>query len=378
MNNDINQDQRLMRSVNKKKKKVLKPKTRTVDSYSAANTYNRRRLANMNRGLVIFFCVLAALAVLSIFLIILHPWTPTEGPANATTTASATTPATTAGDPEVPEGLKCTYLTVNSKTIHQGYQILINQTHPFSFATSFYKLTSLNASIKEKDRPYILWDTFEMEEKTLEMFNRLMNDFAAATGCKRTLVNSVYRSYEDQQEVYKAKGPALAITPGCSEHHSGMAIDMQIYDANYGDKSKKSWYFSEYKPAAWLVEHFADYGFILRYPDDKLFFTNVPTPEPWHYRYVGIPHAAVINNLGYCMEEYITYLQTLSFIGTRLYWDGSTAREIDCYTRPESGYLIYYVPASNGETTDLPILESAAEYEISGDNERGFIVTVKL
>lgn len=30
--------------------------------------------------------------------------------------------------------------------------------------------------------------------------------------------------------------------------------------------------------------------------------------EPWHFRYVGVEHAKKINELGYCLEEYIEYL----------------------------------------------------------------------
>ena len=55
---------------------------------------------------------------------------------------------------------------------------------------------------------------------------------------------------------------------------------------------------------AWLAEHCAQYGFILRYPDGK---TDIPgiTYEPWHFRYVGVDAAKAIMDAGICLEEYL-------------------------------------------------------------------------
>ena len=52
------------------------------------------------------------------------------------------------------------------------------------------------------------------------------------------------------------------------------------------------------------MEHCCDYGFILRYPADKVEVTGIMY-EPWHYRYVGKEHAANIMSNGLCLEEYI-------------------------------------------------------------------------
>ena len=56
--------------------------------------------------------------------------------------------------------------------------------------------------------------------------------------------------------------------------------------------------------------------------------------------------------------------------------DGSTSTT-DGFHLPDAGYMIYYVPAMEGDTTDIPVPPDC-EYEISGDNANGFIVTVKL
>jgi D-alanyl-D-alanine carboxypeptidase len=54
----------------------------------------------------------------------------------------------------------------------------------------------------------------------------------------------------------------------------------------------------------WMCENAQDYGFILRYPKDKQHITGV-IYESWHWRFVGINNAKLINELGVTLEEFI-------------------------------------------------------------------------
>ena len=54
----------------------------------------------------------------------------------------------------------------------------------------------------------------------------------------------------------------------------------------------------------WLEQHAWEFGFILRYPEDKRDVTGVPY-EPWHYRYVGREAAQAIYERGLTLEEYL-------------------------------------------------------------------------
>lgn len=128
-------------------------------------------------------------------------------------------------------------------------------------------------------------------------------------------VASGYRSVEEQQKVlereiekYEARGMTreegekealrTIARPGCSEHHTGLAIDLnEVSDA-----------FEKTKAYAWLREHSADYGFIERYQAEKVAITGIDK-ESWHYRYVGRRHAKEMKRLGLCLEEYVVYLQ---------------------------------------------------------------------
>ena len=58
-----------------------------------------------------------------------------------------------------------------------------------------------------------------------------------------------------------------------------------------------------------MLEHAEDYGFVLRYPEDKEDITGIMY-EPWHFRYVGVEHAKKMNELHMCLEEYIEYVRS--------------------------------------------------------------------
>ena len=62
--------------------------------------------------------------------------------------------------------------------------------------------------------------------------------------------------------------------------------------------------FANTKEFEWLHQHCAEYGFILRYPEDKTTITGT-SYEPWHYRYVGVEDAKKIMAQKICLEEYL-------------------------------------------------------------------------
>lgn len=140
---------------------------------------------------------------------------------------------------------------------------------------------------------------------------------AAREGIELT-VRSAYRSHADQtylfdqmKQDYIAQGmteeEALAETkkwrnvPGTSEHESGLCVDIvgsaDLNASLEAELAARDW-------AVWLKAHAAEYGFILRYPEEKTDITGTSF-EPWHYRYVGAEDAAKIMDGGLCLEEYL-------------------------------------------------------------------------
>ena len=99
-------------------------------------------------------------------------------------------------------------------------------------------------------------------------------------------------------EAYTAAATVVAI-PGTSEHNLGLAVDICATDYQLLDDAQ-----AETPEQQWLMEHCAEYGFILRYPQGKEEITGIIW-EPWHYRYVGVEAATEIMQSGLCLEEYL-------------------------------------------------------------------------
>ena len=87
--------------------------------------------------------------------------------------------------------------------------------------------------------------------------------------------------------------------PGTSEHHTGLAVDIVGYDYYYGTHPG-----STKAVQRWLAEHCWEYGFILRYTEEKQAITGF-APEDWHFRYVGVEVAMAMKDTGLCLEEYL-------------------------------------------------------------------------
>lgn len=169
------------------------------------------------------------------------------------------------------------------------------------------------------DRDYVpeleeLDDGIKFDKRAISYLKNMINAMYK-DGITKIWVQSAYRSYEKQEELfnnkvnyYKNKGKTqqeaetLAQTvvqrPEMSEHNLGLAADFNTVTNE----------FEKTKAFEWLEENAQDYGFILRYPKDKQAITGI-TYESWHWRYVGAEHAKVIKEKGFCLEEYIEYLK---------------------------------------------------------------------
>lgn len=120
--------------------------------------------------------------------------------------------------------------------------------------------------------------------RTTEEQRRIMND---------TIVK--YRSEGYSERGAKEEAEKWVALPGTSEHELGLAVDITADNNWYGEKDAV-W--------KWLNENCYKYGFILRYPDDKVKITGI-AHEQWHYRYVGKEAAKEIYESGVCLEEYL-------------------------------------------------------------------------
>lgn len=156
---------------------------------------------------------------------------------------------------------------------------------------------------------YPLPSTFAPEENP-EARQALNQMLAAAKQQGFDLVAfSGYRSFEYQTTLYenyvKRDGQAAAdrysARPGYSEHQTGLAFDI-------GERGKEDLWlteeFGETPAGQWLFAHAQEFGFILRFPQNKEDITGYMY-ESWHYRYVGKDIAKEIAKQHITLEEYL-------------------------------------------------------------------------
>ena len=149
-----------------------------------------------------------------------------------------------------------------------------------------------------------------------EALYRMLED-AVDEGIGDWQVSSAYRGYSDQQALvdqsvnkYKKNNPDWSrerclsanyqtVAPaGTSEHMTGLAFDITVPGVSFtGTKQQK-----------WLHEHCYEYGFVVRFTEDKQSKTGF-IAESWHFRYVGVQAAQVMVYNNWCLEEYVEKMQ---------------------------------------------------------------------
>ena len=149
-----------------------------------------------------------------------------------------------------------------------------------------------------------------VEEKALEQFYKLQKEVAEEEGVYMEL-DSTYRSVQEQQELWddwtveygEDYVKTYVAPPGCSEHHTGLAIDVCLdIDGVRVDDNDDMIARKDLFEKAWT--HLAKYGFILRYPEGKEDITGYGF-EPWHFRYIDDAETAQkIMDQGITFEEY--------------------------------------------------------------------------
>lgn len=136
--------------------------------------------------------------------------------------------------------------------------------------------------------------------ETKQAFEQMAED--AAKENLNLYIGSGFRTYEYQAEIFQnyseiygeEEANRFSSKPGHSEHQTGYTIDCNTIDSAFGDTQE----------SAWLAEHCADYGFIIRYPEGKEDITGYEY-ESWHIRFVGIEIAKDIYSKGLTLEEYL-------------------------------------------------------------------------
>ncbi len=232
--------------------------------------------------------------------------------------------------------------------IHSGLLILVNSEHPIQHM----ERPVLAPAVPGSD---ILLDT-----RAAAMLSGLISRLGAAG---EIVPVSGWRSAEEQQEIWdgsmRENGAEFTrkyvALPGCSEHQTGLAIDLALR-ADSIDFIRPEF------PYDGICGRFralaADYGFVERYKSGKEDITGIAA-EPWHFRYVGRPHARIMCEMGLCLEEYVEYLRSYPYPERLLEVRGEIYEA-------EVGF------AGARDALGLP----DAPYQVSGNNVDGYIYTL--
>ncbi len=216
------------------------------------------------------------------------------------------------------------YYENNKKTAYSDIVAIVNTNNDYAFyehdidtdlnlnekllCNKFYKLPDGYEpdDLVEMKNKYYYGDVQIVRQEVYDAFVDMWN--AANNEGIYLIVNSSYRSFDDQTELYNLykdnygakQADSVASRPGYSEHQTGLSVDIFSKD-NTSTKTFKD------SPAYnWLKDNSYKYGFILRYPEGKENLTGYEF-EAWHYRYVGKKIAKEIHNSNLTYEEYYAY-----------------------------------------------------------------------
>ncbi|MNM44096.1 D-alanyl-D-alanine carboxypeptidase [compost metagenome] len=237
-------------------------------------------------------------------------------------------------------------INITKEQIYEGNLVLVNKEHAVHSQGVKSDVVNLFQH-KELVQGYsVLDNTIRLSESVAQQFVSMMSA-AREDGVRHFMISSGYRDASEQRKLYREKGADYALPAGHSEHNLGLSLDI-------GSTEEEM---SQAPEGKWLEQHASEYGFVLRYPKDKAEITGIQY-EPWHFRYVGLPHSMIMQENDFTLEQYLEYL-----------------RENKTLSADVNGknYEIAYYPVGKKTAVQVP---ANRHYEISGNNVDGVIVTV--
>ena len=247
-------------------------------------------------------------------------------------------------------------IDMDEADIHRGPLILVNFENEYKIPEDL----DLVNIVEAKSSPYrVQIDNFRLARSIIEPLDDMMNAFISATGNRSVAIISAFRTLNNQQTILNnyisrmGRRQALrwAALPGHSEHHTGLAFDFGILSGGVRTT------FDGTGSTAWFRRNSYRFGFIHRFARDKTHITQTEH-EPWHFRYVGLPHSRIMFQENWCFEEYHEILRNEHPFETPYEFEHDGVN-----------YWIYFV---EGTEIKLPL---NCEFDISGNNIDGFIVT---
>jgi len=244
-------------------------------------------------------------------------------------------------------------LVLSRKAVHAGSLVLVNGRYPCCPGNAESSLVPVDPG-----------SGVLLERRAAVLLSELMSSIAGWTQISAV---SGWRSSAEQQKIYdrslRDSGAAFTAQfvarPDHSEHQTGLAVDL-------GLRKPEIDFIRPDFPYSGICRTFRKkavaYGFIERYPRGKEAVTGI-AHEPWHFRYVGAPHAAIMTELDLTLEEYHAFLKQYPYGEKRF-----------SYRAENQSIAVSYQSAAAGADTEIEIGDNLP-YSVSGNNTDGFVLT---
>jgi hypothetical protein len=317
-----------------------------------AREKQRRQYEQQKKEKIIFALFVVIIIVLILIAILVFKRAIDRGEANDTDAQTQLSDVTDTGTPETtePEPSANFLREMRDKNeIHKGELVFVDQTHsiavPGDLADIYPGRTKFQKGSKTVYSYYLADTTPKLAQVALDALNKMADDFYTATGNNDLYVNRAYDA------------------SATNDHASGLVADLSIYTIE-----NKLFLLDDNQFASvfnWVFSNYYKYGFIMVSPANS-------GERYYHFRYVGAPAATYMfkNNLG--LSDFLASLRDEHA------FKNNATNALSVLTDDGASYEMYYVAASDGDMTSIPIPESALHCSISGDNMGGFIVTVRM
>ena len=186
----------------------------------------------------------------------------------------------------LPQDMWCLILTNAEYPVPEDYEVeleAIPGTEQSVDKRIYEPLMTMIGDMKDQGLSPIVCSGYRTLDKQEKLFNRKVLSFVKAGHTK--------------EESYNLARQTISI-PGSGEHCLGLAVD--FYTRRYHKLERA---FEDTPESKWLVEHAQDYGFVMRYGENKTDITGIQY-EPWHYRYVGVEAANYMKDNELSLEEF--------------------------------------------------------------------------
>lgn len=209
---------------------------------------------------------------------------------------SETTSPTTGSDIEVWNGYELNYRNSKPATIRDDFLTLVNKEYRLDESYEPNDLVLV-------DQEFQIYGGASLVREAYDAYIK-MRQAASAQGLTLN-VSTCYRSYDFQRTLYtqylssdsQEVVDTYSARPGHSEHQLGLSCD-------FASATSELESFTGTAEEKWMRDNAVDFGFILRFPEDKTNITGYMY-ESWHYRFVGVEQAKKIKESGLTLEEYL-------------------------------------------------------------------------